>query len=642
MNNTLRLLSVFFVLIVMSSGLMAQVPLPRHGVKSSQQVQQQQQRQVDDQLARSFFNNKEYDKAAELYEQLYAKYNYYQYFSQYVECLLYLEKYDKAENVLKSFIRRDNTINKWKAQVSLASVYQKSNEIEKADKYLKKMINELPQDKNIYSQVANILRMKDMDDYAILLYDKGSDIPSMNYRFYMEKAMTYQSMMNFEKATDNYLLQLEVDPNDYETVKSRLSFMIRYDMEGSVTDVMRIALLRKTQEKPEDVMFAELLVWFALQMQDYEIALNQEIAIDRRSNDRELDIIYLAGIARDNEQYDIAINAYDYLIKKSKEGAFYPEAVVGMTEVQYQKVEASLNIHDTQFYSDFEKRIENECMELGINDMTIPILTIRAEILAFRLNESEKAIEILNDALRLNLSKLNKALLKMKLADIYLFKEEVWEATLLYSQVDKSMKEEPIGHEARFKNAQLRYYIGEFDWALSVLNILKSATSKLIANDAMTLSLVISDNLEYDTIALRRLAKADFYIYQNRYDLANQMLDSINVYNPNEVSMPYLLARKAQIAMENKDYVLADSLYKRVYQGYADSYIADDALLKDAILLEKYLDRKEDAMTCYAKIIDEYTASVYVAQARNAYRRLGRDASMYPAKDENIDTSNLN
>ena len=210
----------------------------------------------------------------------------------------------------------------------------------------------------------------------------------------------------------------------------------------------------------------------------------------------------------------------------------------------------------------------------------------------------------------------------MKLADIYLFKEEVWEATLLYSQVDKSMKEEPIGHEARLKNAQLRYYIGEFDWSLAVLNILKSATSKLIANDAMTLSLVISDNLEYDTIALQRLAKADYYIYQKRYELANQMLDSVNVYNPNEVSMPYLLMRKAQIAMENSDYEMADSLYKRVYQGYADSYMADDALLKDAVLLEKYLNKKEEALECYAKIIDEYTASVYVAQARNAYRRI--------------------
>ena len=184
------------------------------------------------------------------------------------------------------------------------------------------------------------------------------------------------------------------------------------------------------------------------------------------------------------------------------------------------------------------------------------------------------------------------------------------------------MKEEPIGHEARFKNAQLRYYIGEFDWALAVLNILKSATSKLIANDAMTLSLMITDNLEYDTVALQRLAKADYYIYQKRYELASQMLDSVNVYNPNEVSMPCLLMRKAQMAFDNNDYEMADSLYKRVYQGYADSYIADDALLKDAILLEKFLDRKEEAMECYAKLIDDYASSVYVAQARNAYRRI--------------------
>jgi tetratricopeptide (TPR) repeat protein len=281
----------------------------------------------------------------------------------------------------------------------------------------------------------------------------------------------------------------------------------------------------------------------------------------------------------------------------------------------------------TEFYSEFEKRIEKECLELGVSDKTIPILIIRAEILASRLNEIEKSIEILNDALPLNISRLNKAKIKMKLADIYLFKEEVWEATLLYSQVDKSMKEEPIGHEARFKNAQLRYYIGEFDWALSVLNILKSATSKLIANDAMTLSLVISDNLEYDTIALQRLAKADYYIYQKRYELANQMLDSINVYNPNEVSMPYLLMRKAHIAMESNDYEMADSLYKRVYQGYEDSYMADDALMKDAVLLEKILDKKEEAMECYAKLIDEYTASVYVAQARNAYRKIRSSVS---------------
>lgn len=612
--------------LLLASSLKAQVPVPQHKSKSNQSAQSQ--RQINDQLARNFFNNKEYDKAAELYQQLYIDYRYYYYFQQYIECLIFLERFDDAEKDLKSFIKNDNTTNKWRSNVTLAYVLFRNNESDKSDKILKKLISELPADRNVFIQIANEMRAKNFNEFAIMLYDRGSNVLSMNYKFYMEKALTYQNMMDFEKATENYLLQLGEDSSDYEVIKSRLSYMLRYNVDDSVIDDMRFVLLKKAQENRDNENFAELLVWFALQMKDYEIALDQEIALDRRFSDREYDIIYLASIARDNEQYDIAIKAYDYLIKKSNEGAYYEDAVVGMTEVLYKKTEMSRSeVIEAEFYSDFEKRIEKECLELGKSDKTIPILIIRAEILAFRLDEKEKAIEILNDALSLNISRLNKAKVKMKLADIYLFKEEVWEATLLYSQVDKSMKEEPIGHEARYKNAQLRYYIGEFDWALSVLNILKSATSKLIANDAMTLSLLISDNLEYDTIALQRLAKADFYIYQKRYELANQMLDSVNVYNPNEVSMPYLLMRKAQIAMENNDYEMADSLYKRVYQGYADSYMADDALLKDAVLLEKYLNKKEEAMECYAKLIDEYTASVYVAQARNAYRKIRSSVS---------------
>lgn len=611
MKLVVRLFFFFFVSILMSPSLMSQ-----------------SQRQINEQLAHGFFNNKDYEKAAELYQQLYIDNRNYYYFSQYIECLIFLERFDDAERDLRSFVRTDNTSNKWKSQVYLAYVLLQNNEKDKSDKILKKLINDLPANKNTFIIVANLMRSKDFNEFAIMLYDRGADISSMDYKFFMEKADAYQYIRNYEKAIDNYLLYLEDDPNTYDIVKSRLAFLLRYDVDDAATESMRYALLKKVQDDSENEIYAELMVWYALQVNDYEMALKQELALDKRFGDREYDIIYLAKIACDNEQYDIAISAYDYLVKKSTEGAYYAESVVGKIEAEYMNVEKSnYGASGVEWFSDFEKRIEKECQNLGIYDKTIPILIIRADILAYRLNEYENAINLLENALNVNITRYNKARLKMKLADIYLFKEEVWEATLLYSQVDKSMKEEPIGHEARFKNAQLRYYIGEFDWALSVLNILKSATSKLIANDAMTLSLLISDNLEYDTIALRRLAKADYYIYQKRYDLANKMLDSINIYNPNEVSMPYLLMRKADVAMENQDYELADSLYKRVYQGYADSYIADDALLKDAVLLEKYLDKKEEAMECYAKIIDEYTASVYVAQARNAYRKIRSSVS---------------
>lgn len=579
----------------------------------------QSQRQVNERLARQFYNNKEYDKAKDLYLSLYNDYKHAYYFTQYTDCLLGLGDYERAEKELKSFVKQNT--NNWKAQIDLAYVYIKKNEKDKADKYLNKLINGAPENKSSILQIGNVLRSRGLNEYAIALYDRWAESAIVNYSFYIEKATTYQSMLIFDKAIENYLFQLEIDHNSYDLIKNRFRIMMLYDVNNSINEEIRMALLRKTQEKPDNEQFAELLVWFALQKKDYDMALTQEIALDRRFGDKEYDILYLAEIARDNELYDIAVKAYDYIVKKEDSGVFYLKSAVGLIEMKYKKA-LKENNDDINFYDKLSKHIDTEYDKLGFNEQTIPLILTQANILSYRLDRYDDAIDLLNRSLNLPVSKYDKAKIKMELADIYLFKDEIWEATLLYSQIDKSMKEEPIGHEARFKNARLRYFIGEFDWALASLNILKSATSKLIANDAMTLSILITDNLEYDTIGLQRIAKADYYIYQKRYDLANKMLDSVNAYNPNEMSMPYLLYRKARMAMDMKDYNLADSLYKRVYQGYASSYMADEALLDDALLLEQYLDRKDEAMECYAKIIDDYTASVYVAQARKNYRRL--------------------
>ena len=220
-------------------------------------------------------------------------------------------------------------------------------------------------------------------------------------------------------------------------------------------------------------------------------------------------------------------------------------------------------------------------------------------------------------------SKQDKAELKLKLADIYLHKDEVWEATLLYSQVDKNMKEEPLGHEARFKNAQLRYFIGEYEWAESQLKVLKAATSKLIANDAMTLSLIIKDNLEADTTGteLNRLARADYRIYQQHEDQAVALLDDI-IATGNEISKPHALFRKGEIMEKRKTYAEAEQLYLQIVEQYPESYMADAALMHAALLEHNELKEKEQAKQHYEKLIDEYPTSIYTAQAKKNYRKM--------------------
>ena len=578
------------------------------------------QRQLDEKLAREFYYKKDYEKARDLYKNLYDTYDQVSYFMQYADCLILTGDYETAEKAYKSFLKKNP--KNWRAHVDLAYVYSKQGDDTKAVKYLNKVVKDVPENKNSIIEFTNTLRNRGFNEIALLVFDKGAKNSNINYSFNLEKAYTYNSMLDFENATECYLLYLKEKPEQYDMVKNRLRVMMMYDLNGNVNDVIRIALLRKTREEPENEEYSSMLMWYSLQQQDYELALMLLKSLDQRGKENyENDIINIAQIARNNRQFDISIEAFQYLLKKHAEGVYYIEATTGLIGAEYDKAVAEGN-HDKSFYEKLSGRIDTAFEKIGYSKETLPLVAVQADIMAYELGRSEDAKALLNNALEMTLPLKSKADLKMKLADIYLLTDEVWEATLLYSQIEKSLKNEPIAHEARFKNAQLRYFIGEFEWANAALNILKSATSKLVANDAMTLSLTISDNLEYDTIALKRLAKADYNIYKHNYNIANQILDSIIVYNPNEVSLPNAFYRKAQIAINNSDYELADSLFKRVYKGYADSYIADEALFEDAQLLENQLNRIEDAMECYVRLFDYYTASVYVAQARKSYRRL--------------------
>ena len=578
------------------------------------------QRQIDERLAHEFYYKKDYEKARDIYKNLYDTYGQTNYFSQYADCLIMTGDYEAAEKAYKAFLKKNP--QNWKSHVDLAYVYSQQGDNPKAVKYLNKVLKDVPDTRNAITEVSNLLRNRNFNDVAIALFERGAKNPNVNYNFYLEKAYTYNQMLDFENATECYLLYLKEKPDQFEMVKNRLRVMMMYDLNGNVSDVIRMALLRKTQEEPENEEFSSLLMWYSLQEQDYDLALMQLKALDRRGKgDYERDILYVAQIASDNRQYDIAIEAYDYILEKSGEGVYYVQATVGFIKNSYAKAEAEGN-RDKAFYETLSGQIDEAFEKIGYTGDMMPLVLVQADILAFELEKYDEAKALLNRVLELGFSSKTNAELKMKLADIYLLTDEVWEATLLYSQVEKSMKNEPIAHEAKYRNAQLRYFIGEFGWANAALDVLKAATSKLVANDAMTLSLTISDNLEYDTVGLKRLAKADYYIYQRKYDLANVTLDSVAAYNPNEVSLPNVFYRKAKIAINKGDLELADSLFKRVYEGYADSYMADEALIEDAQLLENQLNRKEEAMECYSRLFDYYTASVYVAQARKSYRRL--------------------
>lgn len=581
-----------------------------------------EQRFVDEQLALKLVQDQEYEKASELYLRLYKDFQQINYFNQYIECLIKQKNYEEAESRLKKFIKENP--NQVKGKADLVFVYILDGKKDKAERQMNELLKELPDNASVILNYANTFRARGLNEQALCILDKGARINTEKKSFNMEHAYIYQSMSNYPQAFNYYFLELEEDPNQFKSIKTRLQSMLFYDVNKNITDGLRMALLKKTQEKPNNIQFAELLVWLALQEEDYDIALEQSKSIDRRTGDQEAQIIDLSNICLSNQKYDIARSGFEYIKKKGKSNPFYEDAWIGLINSDYQKYKAE-NTTDKKIYENLSKQIELALLEINGSDY-YNLVGIQAEIMAYQLSRPSEAISSLENALARSIGKNEESNLKLKLADIYLYEDNIWEATLLYSQVEKSMKEEPLGHEARFKNAQLRYFIGEFAWAQVQLDVLKAATSKLIANDAMTLSLVIKDNLETDTtgIELRQLARADFNIYQHKESQALSLLDSIIIYG-NETSVPHALFRKAEIAEKNKDWGMAKDLYISIVTKYPDSYIADAALMKAAQLEHERLNEEKLALQHYEKLIDEYPASIHTAQAKKNYRKLSRN-----------------
>ena len=583
----------------------------------------QDQRVSDENLAWEFYRNQDWANAKVLFMKLFEQTKSQHYFNYYLNCLIQLGQYDEAEKVLRQQMRQSRDIQ---LQVDLGYIAQMRGDRKRAQEIYDRLIREMPADRNAVFALTNAFRVRGLNEAALQAYEKAAAMPNLNEQFFIERASLYYISGNFAASTEMYLDYLERFPEQSEMIKRNLQNMLFMDIDNSMADMIRTALLSRVQRAGSRPVFNEMLVWFSLQQREFDMAMIQAIALDRRFGDRDYLVLELAAISLNNEAYEVALQGYNYIVNKGQKGVYYFSGLEGSIRARYMLAEQK-GVAEKKIYQDIVDDADKMLAQAGINRETIALSIIRAKALAFHLDQPDRATQSLENLLQLGLRPEETSTIKLELADIYLFTGEVWEATLLYSQVEKAMRNEPVAHEARFRNARLRYFIGEFEWSLTQLDILKAATSKLISNDALELSLLIRENLEEDSTGaqLRAFARADFLSYRKKQELSGRVLDSLLLSHPNAVLMPHLLLRKATLLAGTGNNEAAVALYERIFKEFADHYLADDALFRSAMLLEQSPATVNEARKLYEKIINDYPASVYAAQARMRYRMLRGD-----------------
>ncbi|WP_456378922.1 tetratricopeptide repeat protein [Lutibacter sp.] len=567
------------------------------------------------QLAYQYFRNGKYEKAASIYKTLHEKHSYNtNYLNYLIDCYLQLENFEAINTIVHQQLEKYP--NQKYLYVELGYSFQLQHIQEKATIFYKKALNSITKSPNIGYLVGKTFQNNHLLNYALAAYKKAMDLnPAVNYNFQI--AFIYGEKGEIENMFHAYLELVSSNENYMATAKNYIGKFISEDPENKHNISLKKLLLKRMQNNPKN-SWNELLSWLFMQQKEYNKALVQEKALYKRNLSDLNNIIEIGKIAFKDASYENSKNCFNYVLTNATNVETELIAKLYLLKINL-KTNASNEIIETKFQELFTKYGK------GVGSINIQISY--ADFLAFKKEEPNKAILVLKEVLKLPVNLFQKGTIKIKLADILVFTNKFNSALIYYTQVQNDLKNHTIGQLARFKIAQTSYFKGDFKWAQSQLKVLKNSTSQLIANDALDLNLLITDNAVKDSlkIALKTYAIADLLSFQNKN---KQAIDTLQLVLTNYKGHPIedeALFKQAQLFERINQFYKAENNYLQIIKLNKDDILADDAYYYVAELYLNKLNNIEKAKEYYRKIIFEYPSSIYLVDARKKFRKLRGD-----------------
>jgi tetratricopeptide (TPR) repeat protein len=548
--------------------------------------------------------------------------------NNYIDVLIDLGLYDEAQSYLKKISKKDSDNILYQLDVGL--VYVRSGNLNKADKHFKDLIDQNKDNIQRVKLMAEYLSAKALTEYAIQCFQASREYLKNPYMFCLELAMLYRIQGSRDKMVQEYLSYVTQNAGNVQYVKNVMQALLTKSDE---LESLEKILYTKVQQEPDVEVYSDLLIWVTMQQKNFYASFIQARAYDKRYKKEGEKCMEVAAVALDNDDFDNAAKIYKYVIKEYLATPNYQLAQLGLIHTREARIRNTYPIKSDSVktlvadYKNFIKLYPE-------NSNSLEASRNEALLFAKYLDQKDTAIQILNKLIanpRASLFLRSKA--KLDLGDIYLIKGETWESTLLYSQVEKTQKENPIGYEAKLKNAKLSYFKGDFMLAQEHLDILKQATTREIANDAMDLSMLIKENIAFDSVgkALKEFANVQLLLYQNKTDEALKKLellksgtgDSGTFSNQSILDDVYWL--EANIRMKQGEFMKSIDLLQKILDQFGTDILADDAYFLQGEIYERQLKNSAKAMEIYREFLNKYPGSIYAAEARKRFRQLRGD-----------------
>lgn len=578
----------------------------------------------DIQLANEYIAKGEKEKALLVFQQLVKKNENIPFVhTTYFNLLVDMGKFDEAENYVERLIRKEDKLS---YRLDLGVLYFRSGNLSKADKYLNALIKAQGDDVYKLKTTSDYLASKNLTDYAVASLKQARTGTGNESVYALELANLYRMAGKRDQMVEEYLNYVTQTPSNISYIKNVMQILITKPEE---LESLEKLLLDRIQQNQNSEVFSDLIIWVNLQQKNFYGAFIQSRAYDKRFRKEQSKTLEIAQIALNNQDYENADKSFSYVIKEFAGTENELPARMGLIKARESKVKKSYPVNRDSVryvigeYNRFKKSYPDNAngFEASLNQATLH---------AYYLQEMDSAVFYLQSLIANNkVGPSMKSKAKIDLGDIYLLKEEPWEATLLYSQVEKTQRETPLGYEAKLKNAKLSYFKGEFKLAQEHLDILKQATTREIANDAMELSMHIKENITFDTTgtALKEYAAIELLMAQNKIDEALTRLSKFSQTTTDQQIKDDVYWLEASLRMKKGEFEKAFSLCEKIVSEFGEDILADDAYFMEAEIQERYLKNKDKAMELYREFLTKYPGSVYVAEARKRFRLLRGDFS---------------
>lgn len=571
-------------------------------------------------LAKHFLQNKEYPKAIPLLKELYEQAPFDKgLYDDLLEAYMAVAAYGPAEALVTymSKVRKGDPI----MYIDMGKVLEASGQKKKALAQYEMALENVPPESFQTKQLADAFVKNGSNDYAIKVYERSRALMQNPYAYGTELALLYHKEGNTEKALQSMLDVLVLQPYELEDTKVSLLQIVEGDPKKM--QWVQKQLTARISAQPKEPMWQELMTWLYTQQGDYEGAFKQIVELDKKWDAGGERVMRFAQAAMVDGEYEMALKGFDYAIANSNG----QESLKMAKEGRLMALKAMLQ----QVRPIDVAAVKKLLTEYGLyfdafgTYGNIPLLRDYALVLARFEHDVDKAIAVLEGAIGApNIQKESIGLMKLDLGDYYLLNGKVWDASLVYSQVDKAFREDMLGEEARFRNAKLSYYRGDFKWAQGQLAVLKASTTELIANDALYLSVLITENMPADSnlVPLLRFAAADLLLFQHKTRESDALLDSIVAHFPKDELIDDIFMLRARIAMEEGRYTDAVAFLQKIVEEHGDDVLGDDATFLLGHIYDESLKNKEKALYYYEKVITDYPGSTFVQLARARYQKL--------------------